>query len=97
MERWHGAHHYSNKVHLSLLFFLFFSIAVLIFAYFELDVRNFTYKNMPANPTPEVTSPTISPTKSIPNQVICTMEAKLCPDGSYVGRHGPNCEFDKCP
>lgn len=27
----------------------------------------------------------------------CTMEAKLCPDGSYVGRVGPNCEFAKCP
>lgn len=27
----------------------------------------------------------------------CTMEAKLCPDGSYVGRTGPNCEFAECP
>lgn len=30
-------------------------------------------------------------------QVACTMEAKLCPDGSAVGRTGPNCEFAKCP
>lgn len=29
--------------------------------------------------------------------VACTMEAKLCPDGSYVGRTGPNCEFAPCP
>ena len=29
--------------------------------------------------------------------VVCTMEAKLCPDGSYVGRTGPNCEFTPCP
>ena len=29
--------------------------------------------------------------------VACTMEAKLCPDGSYVGRTGPNCEFSACP
>ncbi len=29
---------------------------------------------------------------------VCTMEAKLCPDGiSYVGRSGPNCEFEACP
>lgn len=28
---------------------------------------------------------------------ICTMEAKLCPDGSYVGRSGPNCAFAPCP
>lgn len=27
----------------------------------------------------------------------CTMEAKLCPDGSTVGRSGPNCEFATCP
>lgn len=29
--------------------------------------------------------------------VACTEEAKLCSDGSYVGRSGPNCEFDACP
>lgn len=27
----------------------------------------------------------------------CTLEAKLCPDGSAVGRTGPNCEFAACP
>ncbi len=27
----------------------------------------------------------------------CTQEAKLCPDGSSVGRTGPNCEFAPCP
>lgn len=27
----------------------------------------------------------------------CTMDAKLCPDGSSVGRVGPNCEFAPCP
>ncbi len=31
------------------------------------------------------------------NAVACTMEAKICPDGSYVGRQGPNCEFALCP
>lgn len=30
-------------------------------------------------------------------QVACTMEAKQCPDGSYVGREGPRCEFRACP
>ena len=29
-------------------------------------------------------------------EVICTADARLCPDGSYVGRTGPNCEF-VCP
>ncbi len=28
--------------------------------------------------------------------VMCTQEAKLCPDGSYVSRTGPNCEFAAC-
>lgn len=27
----------------------------------------------------------------------CTMDVKVCPDGSYVGRVGPNCEFAPCP
>lgn len=27
----------------------------------------------------------------------CTQEAKICPDGSSVGRTGPNCEFAACP
>lgn len=32
-----------------------------------------------------------------PVQKACTLEAKLCPDGSSVGRSGPNCEFKECP
>ena len=28
--------------------------------------------------------------------VACTMDAKMCPDGSYVGRSGSKCEF-VCP
>lgn len=32
------------------------------------------------------------------DMVVCTMEAKLCPDGvTYVGRQGPTCEFAACP
>lgn len=27
----------------------------------------------------------------------CTMEAKICPDGSAVGREGPDCAFAECP
>ena len=30
-------------------------------------------------------------------QVFCTQEAMVCPDGSYVGRQGPKCEFAPCP
>ena len=31
------------------------------------------------------------------NPVACTEEAKICPDGSSVGRTGPKCEFTPCP
>lgn len=48
------------------------------------------------NPSATLT-PTTTPTSEIPDGVACTMEAKLCPDGSYVGRQGPNCEFAACP
>lgn len=27
----------------------------------------------------------------------CTLEAKICPDGTAVGRSGPNCGFAACP
>lgn len=41
------------------------------------------YKTIAPQPTPQFTA--------------CTQEAKQCPDGSYVGRSGKNCEFAKCP
>ncbi|MBI2121040.1 MAG: hypothetical protein HYT94_05450 [Parcubacteria group bacterium] len=31
------------------------------------------------------------------NPIACPQDAKLCPDGSSVGRTGPNCEFSACP
>lgn len=36
-------------------------------------------------------------TQPLPGPVACTMEAKICPDGTAVGRTGPNCEFAACP
>lgn len=38
--------------------------------------------------------PIISPS---PEPVACTEEAKICPDGTAVGRMPPNCEFQECP
>lgn len=40
--------------------------------------------------------PSMSPDPEA-NTVMCTMDAKMCPDGSYVGRIGPRCEFAACP
>lgn len=39
-------------------------------------------------------------TPSLPNNnpgMQCTAEAKICPDGTAVGRTGPQCEFADCP
>ncbi len=54
------------------------------------ETKNFSYTT---NENGEVASLTILGS----NQVACTMEAKQCPDGSYVGRSGPKCEFAQCP
>ena len=32
-----------------------------------------------------------------PGMQACTMDARVCPDGSAVGRTGPNCAFAPCP
>lgn len=32
-----------------------------------------------------------------PDLVACTADAMQCPDGSYVGRTGPDCAFAACP
>ncbi|MBT3643042.1 hypothetical protein HN604_01040 [archaeon] len=32
-----------------------------------------------------------------PKITACTSDAKICPDGSAVGRTGPDCEFAECP
>ena len=49
----------------------------------------------------EVIPPTNStgstPPKLDGNTTMCTADAKICPDGSGVGRTGPNCEFAPCP
>ncbi len=41
-----------------------------------------------------------SPVSEIPSrtdEIMCTMDARMCPDGSYVGRQGPDCQFQLCP
>jgi hypothetical protein len=40
-------------------------------------------------------SPTVVTTYHNENTV-CPMDARQCPDGSYVGRSGPMCEFSPC-
>ena len=42
-------------------------------------------------------APTKKPVVPQEGNPMCTLDAKLCPDGSYVSRSGPNCEFSTCP
>ncbi len=42
-------------------------------------------------------SPTAMPVRANSGVVACTADAKMCPDGSAVGRMGPSCEFAPCP
>lgn len=42
-------------------------------------------------------SVTKEPEPVTPEPVACTMDARICPDGTSVGRVGPNCEFAPCP
>lgn len=121
-ERWHGAHHYSNRIHLFFVFFLFLTAGTITWSYFALSDSRLTYKNNPnpsVNPTPITTCtprpscfdsvpackmpetsdmcpPTPKPSLKDVRKIFCTQEAKQCPDGTWVGRTGPNCEF-KCP
>lgn len=49
-------------------------------------------------PTPSPTpAPRPTPMPGDSEPVACTMDAKMCPDGSAVGRVGPDCEFAACP
>ncbi len=52
-------------------------------------VKSFIKNNQPARPAPVET---VDETET----VICTMDAMMCPDGTYVGRSGLKCEF-VCP
>lgn len=60
-----------------------------------------TSSNIPTpKPTPKPT-PAPSPEPSpipVPDDepTFCTADAKICPDGSAVGRTGPKCEFSPC-
>jgi len=47
-------------------------------------------------PTPTTPIEEVNPTSPEDEMVACTADAQECPDGSFVGRTGPTCEF-VCP
>lgn len=57
--------------------------------YFVLIIAFFVLVGCQANQAVDVL-----PTNTQP---VCTAEAKVCPNGTVVGRTGPNCEFIPCP
>jgi hypothetical protein len=62
-----------------------------------------SYPRQCATPDGRLFVETVPPHSFVPEQpsgnsdVICTMEVKQCPDGTYVGRVPPDCEFAPCP
>ena len=80
-----------NKTNLWKVAFIILTILIIITA---LCVSFFVLGKTSRTPPP-VSTPTPSPPKE---QVACTQEAMLCPDGkTYVSRTGPNCEYTPCP
>ena len=60
------------------------------------DLGNNKYWNCyPFDSNTDSRHETSSTTK--PNGVVCTQDAKQCPDGSFVGREGKDCKFKECP
>jgi len=69
---------------------LAFSV-IIILAIFLAGISFYLWKGIKIENNPIINIPK----KNKP--VACTEEAKICPDGSYVGRTAPNCEFAPCP
>lgn len=60
----------------------FFLVLLLV-----LGIAGFLYRYTLENPTANTNS----------ELAVCTLEARVCPDGSSVGRVAPSCEFAACP
>ena len=60
------------------------------------DVPNASSTQVVTQPvTPQNPNSVVNPIPT-PEPIACTMDAMMCPDGSYVGRSAPNCQF-VCP
>jgi hypothetical protein len=68
----------------NLIRLLILILSGLVLAYVAMTL--FPKETSTTTPGPDSTKP-----------IACTEEAKLCPDGSSVGRTGPTCEFAECP
>ncbi|MGZ5029248.1 MAG: hypothetical protein ACXV8I_01440, partial [Methylobacter sp.] len=49
-------------------------------------------------PNPQTTAYSVTPVERCNNEtVFCTQDVSQCPDGSFVGRIPPSCQFASCP
>jgi len=62
--------------------------AVVLYAGWAISIA---YQNNTSN-TRRIATP--NPSEPV---IACTADAKVCPDGSSVGRKGPACQFEACP
>ena len=76
-------YHHADHVLISLACIIFIAVLVGYLLGRQSNPQN------PAGPYPTPTP--------IGTSAGCTMEARSCPDGTFVGRTGPNCEFAPCP
>jgi len=73
---------------------MFISLPIIAFFFGMRYQTMLLEQNISLIPTPISVSPTAKPETA---PIVCTMDAKICPDGSGVGRVGPDCQFAKCP
>ncbi len=98
----------ANTVLLLIATLTTFVLVVLLFILIQKKTQT-SIEPIQTVPTPRVTkltptlfvSPPVATSSSTPEATssgrICTQEVKTCPDGTSVGRTGPNCEFAPCP
>lgn len=72
------------------LFFVLPILGFLVGIRYQKTLTELNYMTQPVA-GPEV------PLSPLPNVVACTEEAMMCPDGSYVARISPACQFALCP
>jgi hypothetical protein len=61
-------------------------------------VQAFVRQLRSIHPDPQTTAYVVKRTASCDlDDTVCTLDAKQCADGSFVGRVPPSCEFAPCP
>lgn len=87
----------TNRSKIIALICLFLLLAVGGFYLWNKDVNQLPQRDITATTTPPGAATSTEDEDGGADQpVACTADAMLCPDGSYVGRTGPKCQF-VCP